>query len=87
MFQLLALARAAGGRLLARRGTRFALTGAAGAGGGLIPGFFGGGDDRPRRRRRKTILTKGDKEDIAFIVATLGPAAGGRFALIVAARA
>jgi len=69
---------------------RAALTG-VGAG-ALLPdsiGFpsfgFGGGDDRPKRRRRKRALTASDRADIAFITATLGKAAGGNFAAIIAA--
>ena len=43
--------------------------------------FRGGGDDeRPRRRRRRRALTNSDRDDIAFIAATISKAAAGSFA-------
>lgn len=62
--------------------------GAGVAGGEALGGLFGGDGDggRPRRRRRRA-LTQSDKNDIAFMAATLGDAAARKFALIIAARA
>jgi len=69
---------------------RAALPAAAAAGGTIAGGLLlpGGGDgmDGVRRRRRKRVLTQTDKNDIAFIAATLGEATGRKFALIIAAR-
>ena len=53
--------------------------------GGLqLPGFLlGGGDDGVpgrRRRRRRRALTNSDRDDIAFIAATVSKAAAGSFA-------
>ena len=45
----------------------------------------GGGGARVRRRRRRA-LTQSDKNDIAFMSATLGDTAARKFALIIAAR-
>lgn len=45
------------------------------------------GDQVPRRRRRRRALTMSDRNDIAFIAATLGAPAGKQFALIIASRA
>jgi len=62
--------------------------GAVGAGQGLfdfLPGI-GGGDDRVRRRRRRRALTQSDRNDIAFIAATIGKAAAGSFAVQLATR-
>jgi len=55
----------------------------------LRGGFFGlgGGDDeRVRRRRRRRALTQSDRNDIAFIAATIGKAAAGSFAVQLATR-
>jgi len=54
-------------------------------GGGLLLGD-GDGVNGPRRRRRRRVLTQSDKNDIAFMAATLGDAAARKFALIIAAR-
>ena len=53
--------------------------------GGLqLPGFLlGGGEDGMpgrRRRRRRRALTNSDRDDIAFIAATVSKAAAGMFA-------
>ena len=69
----------------ARRALLPALAGVGGAavGGGL---FDGDGDGAPRRRRRRRALTQSDRNDIAFITATLGATAGKQFAMIIASR-
>lgn len=41
---------------------------------------------RAVRRRRRRALTVSDKNDIAFMAATLGDTAARKFALIIAAR-
>lgn len=65
---------------------RTAVTGVT-AGGLLDPfSFLGGGNGGGRRRRRKRALTASDKNDIAFIAATLGETTGRKFALLIAAR-
>ena len=46
-----------------------------------IPGF---GGKKPRRRRRRA-LTHSDKDDIAFIAATVGETTARKFALLLAA--
>jgi len=53
-----------------------------------LSGIFGGGDgeDRVRRRRRRRALTQSDRNDIAFIAATIGKAAAGSFAVQLATR-
>jgi len=53
-----------------------------------LTGIFGGGDegDRVRRRRRRRALTQSDRNDIAFIAATIGKAAAGSFAVQLATR-
>ncbi len=54
-----------------------------------IGGFFGLGDgdpDKVRRRRRRRALTQSDRNDIAFIAATIGKAAAGSFAVQLATR-
>jgi len=70
--------------------TRAAITGATTAIASpfaSIAGFFGGdGDDRVRRRRRRRALTQSDRNDIAFIAATIGKAAAGSFAVQLATR-
>ncbi len=72
--------------------TRALVSGATGgvtaAGGGLfdfLPGV-GGDGDRVRRRRRRRALTQSDRNDIAFIAATIGKAAAGSFAVQLATR-
>jgi len=70
--------------------TRAAITGAATAVASpfaSIGGFFGGDDDdKKRRRRRRRALTQSDRNDIAFIAATIGKAAAGSFAVQLATR-
>lgn len=51
----------------------------------FLPGI-GGGDPRIRRRRRKRALTQSDRNDIAFIAATISKAAAGSFAVQLATR-
>lgn len=47
----------------------------------------GGIPEHPhKRRRRRRALTASDRADIGFIVGLLGPTAGGRFAVTLAAR-
>ena len=53
--------------------------------GGLqIPGFLLGGaaadEEKKRRRRRRRALTNSDRDDIAFIAATISKSAAGSFA-------
>lgn len=81
------LARLAFGRAgTVRRGITAPAVG-TGIGGGLLGLFGGGGDgDRPVRRRRRRALTQSDRNDIAFIAATLGDVTGRKFALVIAAR-
>ena len=53
----------------------------------FLPGIGGDGDpDRVRRRRRRRALTQSDRNDIAFIAATIGKAAAGSFAVQLATR-
>lgn len=70
--------------------TRALITGGtAGALGALdfLPGFGGGDDEeKKRRRRRRRALTQSDRNDIAFIAATIGKAAAGSFAVQLATR-
>ncbi len=74
-------------------GGRIILPAAAAAGGvaladpvgGLLP-FLGGRGGGVRRRRRRRALTQSDRNDIAFITATLGSTAGKQFAMIIASR-
>jgi len=62
-------------------------TGAIALPGGIDFPFIGGGDeDRVRRRRRRRALTQSDRNDIAFIAATIGKAAAGSFAVQLATR-
>ena len=63
------------------------LGGAAAASSGLA-GLLGFGDDeeKKRRRRRRRALTQSDRNDIAFIAATIGKAAAGSFAVQLATR-
>jgi len=46
----------------------------------------GGDEDKKRRRRRRRALTQSDRNDIAFIAATIGKAAAGSFAVQLATR-
>jgi len=71
--------------------TRAAITGAGAAIASpfaSIGGFLGigDGDDKVRRRRRRRALTQSDRNDIAFIAATIGKAAAGSFAVQLATR-
>jgi len=64
---------------------------ATGAGALALPdpfNIFGGGDEaeRVRRRRRRRALTQSDRNDIAFIAATIGKTAAGSFAVQLATR-
>jgi len=62
--------------------------GVAAAGGGLfdfLPGI-GGEEEKVKRRRRRRALTQSDRNDIAFIAATIGKAAAGSFAVQLATR-
>lgn len=53
-----------------------------GASDGFIgPPFSGFGEARPRRRRRR-MLSASDKVDIAYLAATLGPAAAVKLAAV-----
>jgi len=45
---------------------------------------FGIGGRKPRRRRRRA-LTHSDKDDIAFLAATVGEPTARKFALVIAA--
>jgi len=68
---------------------RGAITGGTAGAAGLfdfLPGIGGGDDDRVRRRRRRRALTQSDRNDIAFIAATIGKAAAGSFAVQLATR-
>jgi len=52
------------------------------------PELFGGlpfGLKKPPRRRRRRALTHSDKDDIAFLAATVGETTARKFALIIAA--
>lgn len=55
-------------------------------GGIQFPGFFEPVPGRTRRRRRRRALSQGDKNDIAFIAATVSKSAAGTFATQLAAR-
>jgi len=57
-----------------------------GDGGGVLSLFGGREDGKPMRRRRRRALTQSDRNDIAFISATLGAPAGKQFAMIIASR-
>lgn len=80
-------------RLIGSRGAQLAVAGVGGAtlaGGGLgIPGvdLFPDGDRPGRRRRRRRALSQGDRDDIAFIAATISNVAAGKFAVMLATRA
>jgi len=72
---------------------RTAITAATGAlaipGGGDLPfigPLFGGEEEVKKRRRRRRALTQSDRNDIAFIAATIGKAAAGSFAVQLATR-
>jgi len=62
-----------------------ALPGAPGPG---LGGLLGLGDEEEvkKRRRRRRALTQSDRNDIAFIAATIGKAAAGSFAVQLATR-
>lgn len=73
------------------RGGQLVRVGAAATGGGVLGGEIaqrlgGGGGGGPRRRRRRRVFNSMDRQDIAFIVATLGGTAGTKVAMIIAAR-
>lgn len=66
-----------------------ATAGVSGVTGGLLdflPGIGGDDGERVRRRRRKRALTQSDRNDIAFIAATISKAAAGSFAVQLATR-
>lgn len=42
--------------------------------------------DRPRRRRRRRALTQSDRDDIAFVAATISKSVAGSFAIQLATR-
>ena len=72
-----------------RAGVTGVSAGAAGLGSGIfdfLPGVGDGDPDRVRRRRRRRALTQSDRNDIAFIAATIGKAAAGSFAVQLATR-
>lgn len=85
-FLAMALLRGGGGA------GQLARIGAVAGGGGLVGGeisqraFGPDGGGGPRRRRRRRVFNSMDRQDIAFIVATLGPTAGTKVAMIIAAR-
>jgi len=59
-----------------------------GLGGGafdFLP-FVGDDEEKKKRRRRRRALTQSDRNDIAFIAATIGKAAAGSFAVQLATR-
>jgi len=63
--------------------------GVTAAGGGLfdfLPFIGDGEEEKKRRRRRRRALTQSDRNDIAFIAATIGKAAAGSFAVQLATR-
>ncbi len=93
------LARAFGSRGAVVGGTALAGASALGLGGRgipflpapfdpLEPGGFSivGGEAVKKRRRRKRALTQSDRNDIAFIAATISKAAAGTFAVQLASR-
>jgi len=47
---------------------------------------IGGEEEMKKRRRRRRALTQSDRNDIAFIAATIGKAAAGSFAVQLATR-
>lgn len=57
-----------------------------GVGAGILGGSILDDDDRPRRRRRRRALTQADRNDIAFIAATISKTAAGSFAVQLATR-
>ena len=75
--------------LVAGTPLRAGVTGATAGAAGIfdfLP-FIGDGDeDKKRRRRRRRALTQSDRNDIAFIAATIGKAAAGSFAVQLATR-
>jgi len=50
-----------------------------------LAGLFGG-KEKVARRRRKRALTQSDRNDIAFIAATISKSAAGTFAVQLASR-
>lgn len=82
----MALLRGLTPRLAGPLATRVALPAGAGVGGALLGGLLTGDGDVSRRRRRRRALTQSDRNDIAFITATLGATAGKQFAMIIASR-
>ncbi len=48
--------------------------------------FIGDDEEKKKRRRRRRALTQSDRNDIAFIAATIGKAAAGSFAVQLATR-
>jgi len=88
MLSALTLLRSIGARGLAAVG---GVRGAGAAGTALaLPdpfNIFGGGDaDRPRRRRRRRALTNSDRDDIAFVAATISKTAAASFAVQLVTR-
>ena len=85
----LTLLRSLGSRLISTPARALA-TGATGGFSlpGGFPSFFGdGGDpDRPRRRRRRRALTNSDRDDIAFVAATISKTAAASFAVQLVTR-
>lgn len=45
-----------------------------------------GDDDKKKRRRRRRALTQGDRNDIAFVAATINKTVAGAFAVQLATR-
>ena len=94
------LGRAFGSRAALAGGTGLAGASALGIGGGGIPflpaaldpfekggwSLVGGQGVRKSRRRRKQALTQSDRNDIAFIAATISKAAAGTFAVQLVSR-
>jgi len=70
--------------------TRALITGGTAGATGLLDflPFIGDGgeEEKKRRRRRRRALTQSDRNDIAFIAATIGKAAAGSFAVQLATR-
>jgi len=74
--------------LVAGTPLRAGITGATVGGAGLLDflPFIGDDEEKKRRRRRRRALTQSDRNDIAFIAATIGKAAAGSFAVQLATR-
>lgn len=82
-----AVAGGAGRRALTGAVAGTAVAGVLGLGGGDGDGGGGGGGDGTRqRRRRRRALTQSDRNDIAFIAATISAAVAGKFAIQLATR-